>query len=74
MFGKTERVKLTKKLHNYEFDLKFNPETKSEENPMLPTDLFLREQLEEPRPQEEHVRAIIMFSMSRGKNRPPPGS
>ena len=74
MFGKTERGKLTKKLHNYEFDSKFNPETKSEENPMLPTHLLLREQLEEPRPQEEHVRAIIRFSMSRGKNRPPPGS
>ena len=50
------------------------PEIKREENSMLPTDLLVREQLEEPRPQEEHVWAIIRFSMSRGKNRPRKGS
>ena len=88
MFGQTERVNLTKKLHNCEFVSKFKqeqekvnhlpekkcpscPEIKREENYMT---LLLREQLEEPRPQEEHVRAIIRFSMSRGKNRPPQGT
>ena len=50
------------------------PEIKREENSMRPTDLLLREQLAEPRPQEEHVRAIIRFSMSTWKNRPPQGS
>ena len=43
------------------------PEIKRDENSMLPTDLFLRAH-------EEHVRVIIKFSMSRGKNRPLQGS
>ena len=35
------------------------PDIKRKENSMLPRDSPLREQLEEPRPQEEHVWAII---------------